>query len=405
MQDFSNGNLLPPRTLYAPLALGRAISQSAIGSITPFSFLLGNGIGDSLTLLSKERLTPESEKRSLLWKATMYFNGSQGGQLQEYDGPANIMLARIHMINGNYADARKLLIHTRTYFWSPEIEVASKLGIAISYLMEGELDRAFVRFIGGPEKTSSSLLTVNDIKSWEGLCEKIYKDTQQEGPNPAKRIWALLPKSIQDIIYNTATTGKFPERYKPIFIRRLNEVLSSEEFYIKEFFTNIEPTATTYALLDQNITLLTMQNRQWLNRMLLDSSYRTYILPTYPGEIIDPFPSSKDFAPFENSVLLTKNRVIQSLQTLSEEYTKRARTTIEELDNLSYTPSAEDMRLLASAPRRDLSHATNVNEFLITEYTPDYIGDIMMGRRRIIPAKSKACRRRALPGTWNWQES
>ena len=378
MQDFSNGNLLPPRTLYTPLALGRAISQSVLGSITPLSFLLGNTLGDSLTLLSKERLTPESEKRSLLWKATMYFNGSQGGKLQEYDGPANIMLSRIHMINGNYADARKLLIHTRTYFWSPEIEVASKLGIAISYLMEGELDRSFVRFIGGPEKTGSSLLTVSDIKSWEGLCEKIYKETLEDKQNPGKRIWVLLPKNIQDIIYNSATTGKFPERYKPIFIRRLNEVLSSEEFYIKDFFTGIEPTATTYALLDQNITLLTLQNRQWLNRMLFDSSYRTYILPTDPGEIIEPFPSSKDFAPFDNSVLLTKNRVIQSLQTLAEEYTKRARATLDELAASTYTPDASKVRLLASGPRRDLSHATSVNEFLITEYTPEYIGDIMM---------------------------
>ncbi len=378
LQDFSNGNMLPPQTLYTPLALGRTISQNAISSATPITFFTEHALGGALTLLSKERLTPESEKRSLLWKATMYFNGSQGGRLQEYDGPANIMLARIHMINGNYADARKLLVHTRTYFWSPEIEVASKLGIAISYLMEGDLDRAYVRFIGGPEKIESSLLTVNDIKSWEGICEKIYKETLEDTPNPGKRIWGLLPKNMQDIISTVATTGKFAERYKPIFIRRMNEILSSEEFYDKKFFSDIEPTSTTYALLDENITLLTLQNRQWLNRMLLDASYRTYILPTDPGTIIDPFPSSKDFAPFENSVLLTKNRVIQSLLTLSEEYTKQANSTLDELRNINYSPDANEIRILASIPRRDLEHATKINEFLIKEYTPEYIGDIMM---------------------------
>lgn len=378
MQDFSNGNLLPPRSLFTPIALGRAISQSGIGSLTPFTLITENLIGGSLTLLSKERLTPESEKRSLLWKANMYFSGSQGGKLQEYDGPANIMLARIHMINGNYSDARKLLIHTRTYFWSPEIEVASKLGIAISYLMEGELDRSAVRFLGGPEKTSSSLLTIDDIKSWEGLCEKIFKETLENTPNPGKRLWALLPKNMQDIIQNVATTGKFSDRYKPIFIRRMNEVLSSEEFYSKKSFANLELPATAYALLDKDISLLTIQNRQWLNRMLLDSNYRTYILPTDSGSMIDPFPSASDFAPFDNSVLLTKNRVIQSLRTLSEEYTKNAQEASVELDTITYTPDASEIRLLASAPRRDLSHATEINEFLINEYTPEYIGDIMM---------------------------
>ncbi len=378
LQDFSNGNPLPPRSLYTPLALGRAISQSALGSVSPLSILTENAIGGSLNLLSKERLTPESEKRSLLWKATMYFNGSQGGKLQEYDGPANIMLARIHMINGNYADARKLLIHTRTYFWSPEIEVASKLGIAISYLMEGDLDRSYIRFIGGPEKIGSSLLTAGDIKSWEGLCERIYQDNRNEELNAGKRIWSLLPKSMQDIIEMVATTGMFPERYKPIFIRRMNEVLSSEEFYLKDYFKNTDLPLTGYALLDQDIQLLTLQNRQWLNRMLLDSSYRTYILPTSSGEMIAPFPSASDFKEFDNSVLLTKNRVIQSLLTLAEEYTQRAQDTLQEIGQITYTPNASQIRLIASAPRRDLKNATKINEFLITEYTPEYIGDIMM---------------------------
>lgn len=378
LQDFSNGNLLPPSTLYTPAAIGRAISQNALGGVVPLNFLIDNGIGGSLTLLSKERLTPESEKRSLLWKANMYFSGSQGGRLQEYDGSANIMLARIHMINGNYSDARKLLQHTRTNFWSPEIEIASKLGIAISYLMEGDLDRSYTRFLGGPEKIEPSLLTENDIKSWEGICEKIYKESISEDLSPGKRIWALLPKSMQDIIENVATTGRFSERYKPIFIRRLNEVLSSEEFYSKDYFKNIEPSATTYALLDKDTSLLTMHNRQWLNRMLLDASYRTYILPTDTGTMVEPFPSSSDFASFDNSVLLTKNRVIQSLLTLSEEYTKQAQDTLQAIDTLTYTPEASEARLMASAPRRDLDHATKINEFLITEYTPEYIGDIMM---------------------------
>ena len=377
-QNFTGGNLLPARTLFIPAATGRAISQTSLGSVLPLSLLTGGGIGNALSLLSQERLTPESEKRRLLWRANMYFSGSQGGKLQEYDGSANIMLARIHMINGNYSDARKLLQHTRTYFWSPEIEIASKLGIAISYLMEGKLDRAYIRFIGGPEKTSSSLLTENDIKSWEGLCESIYKDSMNDQLNPSKRIWALLPKNMQDIITDAATTGRFAQRYKPILIRRLNEILSSEEFYNKDYFKDIELTQTAYMLMNKDIVLLTLQNRQWLNRMLMDATFRTYILPTEQGEIIEPFPSASSFASFKNSLLLTKNRVIQSLLTLSEKYTERANQAISNIDNLTTLPNPETYRKMVAAPRRDLEHTTKLNEFLITEYTPEYIGDIMM---------------------------
>lgn len=47
-----------------------------------------------------------------------------------------------------------------------------------------------------------------DLPLPEALCYRLYHESRQPGPSPAKRIWGLLDDPVQDLVKNGATLGK-----------------------------------------------------------------------------------------------------------------------------------------------------------------------------------------------------
>lgn len=384
------GKELPPRTKVIVPALARIMAQDGVARIFPAeavsTLLPATGLG----LATKERLTPLGERREYLRRAKAFFTGAQGGD-GLFDGAAYVMLSKTYMIEGDFDKARGLLRYTRSKFWSKDVERACDLGVAVSYLLEGNLDKALVRFTGGVEKNEPSLLVEYDILSWTELCRSIYENSRKEGNNPGKRIWGMLPDNVQEIVRNAATTDRLPERFNPILLRRLNDILSREDFYDAESFKGMKDLPETVEiLLREEIPLLTMQNRQWLNRMLLDSYMRSsVILPTNPGEIIRPFPGAAEITSADsyNPVLLNPRDIIVYLKDLARLYVEDANR--KEADNANFFRLNRDvpeneLRLLWAAPRRDLENASRVNRYLIGEYPPPDIGEVMLDNASIL---------------------
>lgn len=377
LRKFTFNNEIPERSIAAVGALGRLLSQNGANSADPLWMIGAGGGGVMLRMFTEDKLTPIGERKKLLRRAKMFFTGSQGGRLQRYDGAANVMLAKTYMFEGDFKKARGLLSHTSTKYYST-VELACNFGTAVSYLMEGDLDGAYVRFIGTPEKLDLSLLVEDDIKSWTGLCAKIYNESHTQEPNPSKRVWTLLPKKIQEIVHRATITGRFQERYKAILVRALNDICSSENFYDPKYFPdrNILPEMALM-LLENDITLLNMRHRQWLNRMLLDSAYPTYILRTKEGKKFKPFPDEKVVSEAKGA-LLNAEMVMSSLQKLADAYVMLANKQLAEIAVEPAPKENAERRLIAAAPRRNLKNATNVFKFLVKNYTPYNKGDILM---------------------------
>jgi len=392
LKTFSGGNTLPERTRNIIPALGRMLTQSGLSTPVPTDLMLKTMGGSFLSLAAQSRLSPMGERKRLLSRAKAFFTGSQGGEDQKFDGASYVMLARTYMVEEEFDKARGLLRYTSSKFWSDDVELACQLGIANSYLLEGDLDRAYVRFIGGVEKITPSLLVEYDVMNWNLLCSQIYQGSREDKLNPAKRIWGFLPDNVQDIIYNATMTGRLPTRYQPILIRRLNEIISREDFYAPDYFKGIELTDTAYLLLQEELPLLKLSDRQWLNRMLVDKSFMQVLIPTAKGEIIKPFISAKELENDTNNILLNKNRVIKSLKALSLAYVDRANIATENNNRLLASDKKMDehnLRLIAATPRRELEHASKINKFLIDKYpTPDE-GVIMMDNAAILQRRAR----------------
>ncbi|GHV19105.1 hypothetical protein AGMMS49959_02990 [Planctomycetales bacterium] len=363
LEDFS-GSPLPPRALVLPAAAARLLGAAGLTALDPLNLYALGGGGSLAALSTKHRLTRHGERQRLLQRAADFFIGSQGGTEKLYDGAASVMLARIAMARGDFADGRKMLARTTRNFASPVIDEVCKFDEAVSYLREGELDRAFVRFAGGPEKTDSSLLIPDDIKSYPQFCVDLLDGLSLPPPQAAMQIWSLLPVELQGVARATSISKIFPERYVQILIKHLNAALGRENFYNPENFGKLELPAAARRLLAGDPTLLTLRDREWLNRMCFDAACRGTVLPTGENGVLPPFTAA---AALPKTELLTAEMVRGAVRELADAYLQIADTP------LAPAPPDEDeasLRLRAAVPRRALMRICQLNDYLLKNY-PD----------------------------------
>lgn len=391
LSAFSRGNALPERTRAVVPALGRLLTQAGLAAPLPPTGLAGVLPGQALSLAMRPRMTPRSERAAMLRRAKAFFTGSQGGEEQRYDGASYVMLSRAYMAEGDYEKARGLLRSTSYKAWGRAVELACQYDIAVSYQLQGLLDRALVRFIGGVEKQQPSLLVEYDVKSWTTLCRSIFNGSREEKPGPGKRIWGMLPDNVQQIIRDASITDRLPERFQPVVVRSLNNLISREDFYDPKSFAKVDLPRAGQILLQSDITLLPLQDRQWLNRMLLDRSLRESLIDTESGEDIRPFPSAAEIEALQSPVLLNPGMITQTLGELARSYTDlaaRQETQAQAAFADKAERSEEDLRLLAAAPRRSLLQATQVNQFLIADYQPANRGEVMFENAGLLKRRS-----------------
>lgn len=371
LENFS-GNEIPARTQYALPAVARMISAIGLSTPEPFSASSKMGGGSLLALTVKNRLTSLGERARLLRRAYTFFTGSQGGVEQKYDGPSYIMLARIYLAQSEYAKARNLLKYTLETLWTAEIADACLFTEADSFLQEGEIDRAFTRFIGGVEKLTSSLLIDDDVKSWTQLCVELSNGAASLEPIPAKQVWTFINSELQSVSEKTAISKVFPERFMSPLIKNLNFALKQENFYSPTNFAKVDLPATALRLLQQNLVLLTAENREWVNRMLLDAAFRSTILPSTDGAIIQPFPAE---GKLHQSELLTAEMIREVLTEMSRRYVQMA---TEERQPVNLADEEPVQRLKAAAPRRYLQQASAINSYLLENYRPSNAGELLL---------------------------
>ncbi len=374
LETFSNGRQLPERTQHALRALGRLWLRGGFAVPDPLSLSGQGALGLATTLGVQPRKTQVAERNALLTQARDFFEGAGASATEEYKGAARVMIARSLRVEGRLDQARKLFVHTRKRYFTREVELACLLGVTETYLDELQLERARVRYLGGVERQGSALLTPEDIKSWTGLCKQIHEESQAEAPSPGKHVWTLLPRQTRQIVREVSVTTRIASRYKPILLNRLNELLGRENLYnAKAFKDSILPEAAL-VLLQREPALLYERERQWLNRMLLDTALPQQILEASKGTEIAPFPPASRLTTLESDLLLSEDRIVRDLTRLSRAYVARANDMQESRGG---ELAREELRASLALERRALEDATDVNEYLLDNYAPGR-ADVLM---------------------------
>lgn len=363
------GARIPERTRRLPLALGRQMLFSGIDLPDPTGAPVLSLAGLGLALAGEERQTQLSRIRRDLTQARNFFRGTAIGAETGLHGDAKVMEARTFMIEGQYDLARERFQETMRNFYNPAVEIACRLGIAESFFREGELDRARVRFLGGVEKEGSALLVRDDFPlGWIELCHQIARAAGDPDAVRIHRVQAFLPERVRERIAQVALTSRLPQRFERILLSGFNDLLDREDFYDPAVFPPATLSEEARILLQTPIELLRPDERHWLNRMLLDMTFPTYILPVSKGTRFAPFPADNELP---TSPLIRPAHIQRTLQTLAEAFIQRADEERDAIDRINPTPPDEaTARTRAARPRRALRDANELFSYLFTHHNP-----------------------------------
>ena len=118
----------------------------------------------------------------------------------------------------------------------------------------------------------SSLLYVDDVLDWPGLCSKLSAGKAQER-GPARAIWDLLPPQVQRTVEDAAKGKRLEEDPQADVVDALNAVLERSGFYQEERFSGVRVTAEAKELLSRDTGDLSGKEVERLNRLLLEASF------------------------------------------------------------------------------------------------------------------------------------
>lgn len=361
------GSRLPERTRMLPVAIGRQMQYSGLDLPDPAGAPLLSLAGFGLALAGEERQTQMAQIRRDLVQARNFFRGTSLGTETALQGDARVMEARTYMIEGAYSRARERFEETARNFYNPAVEIACRFGVAESFFREGLPDHALVRMLGGVEKNGGSLLVRGDFPlGWIELCHQIARASGDPDAARIRHIHALLPERVRDRIAQVALTSRLPERFERILLSGFNDVLDREDLYDPAVFPAAILPDEARILLQTPIELLRPHERHWLNRMLLDATFPSYILPVAKGSRFPPFPSQSEIP---STPLLRPVHVQRMLVALADAFLQRANEDIEAME--LRTAGAEiPVRTLAARPRRALRDASRLFSYLFTHHDP-----------------------------------
>ena len=121
-------------------------------------------------------------------------------------------------------------------------------------------------------KFVSSLFSVGDIPGWPMFFARLIREKSADEPSPGKRIWTLLPKSVQSQVDNLADNS-IQEEDKSNIINALNAILNTPNFYQEQDFSNFTLPVEVQALLNRKREELSTTEVQKLNRLLIEAVY------------------------------------------------------------------------------------------------------------------------------------
>ncbi len=381
------GRELPERTQRVPGALGRLIVGGGVELPVPLGLVVDGATGGGFALAVAERSTQRARRDQLLDQARSFFAGAAGGEGERFTASARVMIARTLLAKRDLERARRLFRHTRETYPEPEIETACIWGEAKAYLLDGELDKAKTRLLGGMEKTEPSRLQEGEV-SWVEFCRALAKHGPAAEAGPARRVWALLPADARETVRWVARTRRADEHRRGRLLLAMNRILRRQDLYAASAFASVVLPHEAVWLLNRDPASFDVQEREWLNRRLLHAAFPQMIAEGAKATQHRGLPGA---AALPSGLLIEEDDVMSDLQRLARAYVSRADGLQEETRRVARerqaTPESRilpsSVRTLYVRQRRALHAATQVNEFLLDRYHPNR-SDLFMETAEIV---------------------
>ncbi len=362
LRSFS-GKPLPERTRAIPLALGRFLFESGVEIPGPVTTSVQGLAGAMTTLATRPRLTLRAQRDLLLRKARVFFEGAKGGAEGYFTAASQVYIARSLLADGRIDKAREVYQDTKLNYPGQEVEIACRQGIAKTYILEGDLHRARIWFLGGMEKKTSSLLKTEDV-NWLDFCDGVIEAESKKERSPDKRVWELLPGEARRSMQHISRTRKAQKEQVETVLSSLNTLLYRNDFYLPEDFVNVRLGEDTLYLLALDRISLDQREIEWLNRLLLENSHLESMIESPKGEVFEPFPP---LAELPQGMLVSEDEILSDLAELSRKYVQQA--DLAEAAGRDAT-SVKSRREAATRLRRCLVSAADVNGFMLANYHP-----------------------------------
>ncbi|MEA3365236.1 MAG: hypothetical protein U9Q79_06300 [Candidatus Hydrogenedentes bacterium] len=154
----------------------------------------------------------------------------------------------------------------------------------IYYLETGDIemtdvtaDRVPIEGMGGEtEARDPMLLTVGDVKDWNGIIAAIKAQVAADSPSPGKRLISLLPEEARAQFNALAPDAQLTDDMKQDFVEQLNDVLEKKDFYAPAAWEGITLPEPVQALVnakpEAGSELIKM------NRGLFEAAYPQFIV-------------------------------------------------------------------------------------------------------------------------------
>ena len=119
----------------------------------------------------------------------------------------------------------------------------------------------------------SAHLRISDIKHWTSFLFCLDMAREIDQPYPEKRIWMLLPRSVQTLIEELCSEVEIKQKHQSQIIKTLNAILDREDFYSKDYFPRTSLPEDLIGELERSRSGLSLSDIRWLNRRVLESIF------------------------------------------------------------------------------------------------------------------------------------
>ncbi|MCX7934005.1 MAG: hypothetical protein N3A66_01960, partial [Planctomycetota bacterium] len=317
----------------------------------------------AVLLLGGESGTRHQQRRALISQARLFFEAASGGD-KRLALASQMMVGRTLLAEGQRELARQIFRHTLAATQDPIVALACRHGEARSWLAEGRLDEAKVRFLGGVETRGAPELRPAEI-DWLPLLLRIYEASAAAQPTPGRRVWDFLSADEREIIRRISMTRRAEASQRDILLQAFNGLLRRSDFYAQEYFGGLTPHPAVRLWLERDRALWQEAETMWLNRLLLEAAFSREIASAPPPIIHPPFPGAAEIGA---ALALSAEDIGRDLAALFRAYLRSADAAEREAQT-----NREQPRLFAQARRqqcRALDDALAVGYFLLEKYPP-----------------------------------
>ena len=136
------------------------------------------------------------------------------------------------------------------------------------------------RFERLAQETAPLLLTPEDVRDLPAFCTSLQSQGSAQSPSPAGRLWRLLPAAARTMIEDAAGKPRLDEKLKAEIVEALNAILKQPDLYQEQSFPVLALPDEARGLLQRDRQVLSPQEIQRLNRLLLETAFPKQLAST-----------------------------------------------------------------------------------------------------------------------------